>query len=246
MDKTGQYDQDGCIIISIDWGTTFASASYVYLENRQRSTDIRLGEFPTNNLKCIHFPDSHGNNKQVKTQMAWLSEKRAWLWGHEVDQAIHNGEIEPAKRIEFLKLALDTRDDKTQRQRDVIQEQLKYLPDECGVVSVLQLISTFLTKMFVHILHKIHSARGDDIIAHATLECILSVPALWELEEREMMIKAARTAGIPDTRLVSEPEAAAIFWIHERLVEQPALRNNQNEETQVRSSGELSLRRSEH
>lgn len=242
MGKIRESDQDGWIIIAVDWGTTFAAASYAYLEQSHRSTDIRLGEFPSNNLKCIYFPDSSGNKKQVKTQMAWL---RGWLWGHEVDQAIHNGEIEPDKRIEFLKLALDKREEKTQDWRAVIQKQLEDLPDECGVATLLQLISTFLNKMFTHILHKIVSARGYDVTARAKLECILSVPALWEFEQREMMIKAAEMAGIHGTRLVSEPEAAATFCIHERLVEQPALRNNLIEGTQVRGSGGLSLKRSE-
>lgn len=195
MDATEQSEQLS-LIIAIDVGTSNAAAAYVFLDHRQRSTYLRLGEFPTNYLLSIQFPSNNGTSNQVKTQMAWWSERHDFLWGDEVDQAFHNSDItEPNRRIGLLKLALDTRDEKTKRQRAVIQAQVDGLATEYGVVSALDLIRIFCDKLLAHILYKISIAHDGDVVARAKMEFILSVPALWEFEQREMMIQAAQKPG---------------------------------------------------
>lgn len=122
----------------------------------------------------------------------------------------------------------------------MINRQLEHLADECGEVSVLDLITNFSAKMFAHIMDKIRSSRVNDVVASAKTESILTVPAAWKLAQREMMVQAAeragKGAGIPAPKLISEPEAAAIFCMHERLVRQPTLRCTTNHGNQVRGS----------
>lgn len=245
MDMTRQSEQD-VLLIGIDKGTTNCSVSHALLDHHERTAEIRLGEFPINDLHIVRFSGPSGGLNQVKTQMAWLSEREDFLWGDEVDEAFHNGDItDPDSRIELLKLALDTRDEKTERQRTVIQRRLECLTDECGEVSILDLISIFLKKLFTYIMGKIRKARGNEIVDNAKLDCILSVPASWGFVQRETMIKAAEIAGLPALKLVSEPEAAAIFCMHERLVRQPALRRATNHGNPVSGNREITLQTSE-
>ena len=105
----------------------------------------------------------------------------------------------------------------------MIQAQLDYQADECGVASALDLIRIICEKLLAHILYKISIAHGGDVVACAKMESILSVPALWEFEQKEMMIQAAQKAGISAPKLVSEPKAVTVFCMHERLMRNSAL-----------------------
>ena len=246
MDATQQSEQVS-LIIAIDVGTSnAAAAAYGFSNHHQRSTYLRLGELPTDYFHFIQFPSHHDTSDQEKSQMASWSERNDFLWGDEIDQAFHNGNItEPNRRIELLKHALDTRDEKRKRQRAVIQGQLDDLADECGVVSALDLIRVFCEKLLAHILYNISFAYGGDVVARAKMDFILSVPALWEFEQREMIIQAAQKAGIPPPKLVSEREAATVFCMHECLMRKPALYDAAIRRIQVGGSRDIIPKTSE-
>lgn len=110
MDAARRSERD-VLLISTDFGTTYCSAAYTLLDHHERSAAILLGDFPTNYLHIIPFSGTGGIN-HVKAQMAWLSERVDFLWGDEVDEAFHNGDVtDPDMRIALLKLALDQRDE---------------------------------------------------------------------------------------------------------------------------------------
>jgi len=46
---------------------------------------------------------------------------------------------------------------------------------------------------------------------------IITIPAIWTDEARQFMSEAARKAGLTKTRLVLEPEAAALYVIGKTL-----------------------------
>ncbi len=47
----------------------------------------------------------------------------------------------------------------------------------------------------------------------ATHEVVLTVPASFDPEARELTLEAARRAGLPDVRLLEEPQAAVYAWL---------------------------------
>lgn len=204
--------------IAFDFGTKFAAAAYALVEPRG---SIDIGEYPTNDLHSITFPSSKHGIHQVRTQLAWFKGDGRFLWGHEVDNAIDQRDITASDRIDLLKLALDNRDETTEQERMRIKTRLDRLANECGNISIEDLISCFLGNLYNYTLKKIGEARSYDI-GESKIESILSVPASWDLEQREKMIEAANRAGMSCPILISEPEAAAIFCLHERLKDEKA------------------------
>ncbi len=52
--------------------------------------------------------------------------------------------------------------------------------------------------------------RAEPLAAH---EVVLTVPASFDPEARELTLEAARRAGLPDVRLLEEPQAAVYAWL---------------------------------
>ena len=212
------------LIISVDFGTTYCAVAHALLHPDQRTTGTRLGLFPTDYLHSIQFQSDTGNSEQVKTQLAWCERKQDFLWGGEVDRAIYEAEILESSRITLLKLALDESDEKTQGIRDDLGSQLERLIPLCGKRSILDLIGIYLEKLYTYSFAAIREARGKDALQDTEVQCLMCVPALWDYEEREKMVKVATKAGsrlgLPQPKLVSEAEAAVMFYMQERFSRQ--------------------------
>ena len=212
------------LIISVDFGTTYCAVAHALLHPDQRTNSTRLGLFPTDYLHSIQFPSDTGYSGQVKTQLAWCERRQDFLWGDEVDRAIYEAEILESGRITLLKLALDETE-KTQGIRDNLELQLEGLIPQCGKRTILELIGIYLKKLYTHSLTAIREARGRDILQDTETQCLMCVPALWDYEEREKMVEVATKAGsrlgLPQPKLVSEAEAAVMFYMQERFSHQP-------------------------
>ena len=220
------------LIISVDFGTTYCAVAHALLHPDQRSTGIRLGQFSTDYLHSIQFQSDTGNSEQVKTQLAWCERKQDFLWGGEVDRAIYEAEISESDRLTLLKLALDETDEKTQGIRGDLGSQLEGLIPQCGKRSILELIGIYLEKLYTYSLAAIREARGKDALHDTAVQCLICVPALWDYEEREKMVEVATKAGsrlgLPRPKLVSEPEAAVMFYMQERFSRQPVDHDSRN------------------
>jgi len=66
------------------------------------------------------------------------------------------------------------------------------------------------------ILQKLNQSKAGEITTKDVL-WIITIPAIWTDEARQFMSEAARKAGLTRTRLVLEPEAAALYVIGKRL-----------------------------
>ena len=56
-------------------------------------------------------------------------------------------------------------------------------------------------------------ARGDPALALAAQDLVVTVPASFGEVARQLTAEAARAAGLPDVRLVEEPQAAFYAWL---------------------------------
>jgi len=66
------------------------------------------------------------------------------------------------------------------------------------------------------ILQKLNGSNAGEITTRDVL-WMITIPAIWTDEARQFMSEAARKAGLTRTRLVLEPEAAALYVIEQNL-----------------------------
>jgi len=67
------------------------------------------------------------------------------------------------------------------------------------------------------ILQKLNDVKGGSTITTNEVLWMITIPAIWTDEARQFMSEAARKAGLTRTRLVLEPEAAALYVIGKTL-----------------------------
>lgn len=90
--------------------------------------------------------------------------------------------------------------------------------------SPVDVIADYLRVLWGHIQDTITKSRGKSVVNALTFHVVLTVPAIWKQYARQDMEKAARQAGIMNTRFVGptqltfapEPEAAALSTLFER------------------------------
>jgi len=91
------------------------------------------------------------------------------------------------------------------------------LKDENGkTLKALEIFITTFAQMKDQILQKLNQAKAGEITINDVL-WMITIPAIWTDEARQFMREAAREAGFTRTRLVLEPEAAALYVIGKTL-----------------------------
>lgn len=80
-------------------------------------------------------------------------------------------------------------------------------------------ITDYLSGIFGHFVHIIHSQIGRSIFENSSVQFVLTVPAIWSENAKQRTLEAfERVPNLPSihsTSLLSEPEAAAIAAIQE-------------------------------
>ena len=205
--------------IGIDFGTTNSAVAHALLNRDEANSDSISRRLPIERLRNVLFD----GEKEVKSQLAWDSDDKCWIWGNEVDRSIHNGDIPESSRITMIKLGLDNTE-RTRYIREQLMQKLNDLPTECHQPSIEDLISIYLERLFKYAKDKIISSRRKrglyDVFEVAKVECAICVPAIYfKLGVNQSMISAAERAGIPNPTLISEPDAAAHFMMQTELEE---------------------------
>lgn len=73
----------------------------------------------------------------------------------------------------------------------------------------------FIGAIYKHGLDKIKSALVGDYFHSCQKQFVLSVPAVWSDKAKDRTLRAAEKAGIHPVTLIKEPEAAALYTLHE-------------------------------
>lgn len=87
----------------------------------------------------------------------------------------------------------------------------------------IDVVADYLRLLWAHALEDIVRDRGKSALAGSPFKVWITVPAIWEPDARERMLKAAEKAGITQRRaigpttvdFVAEPEAAALSVLDE-------------------------------
>ena len=125
-------------------------------------------------------------------------------WGFELDRT--TGDL-----IEGVKLLLDPDHPKPLYVPQIDTEaELKKLGKPAAMVA-----TDFIQAIFQHALRKIEAKYPRSYLDMLKKRYVLSVPAVWSDKAKDTTRRAARNAGLGSAKLIKEPEAAALFTLHQ-------------------------------
>jgi molecular chaperone DnaK (HSP70) len=207
--------------VTVDFGTTFTAAAY--------AIDHRNGRpFDTTNIRIVSkYPDGDEREKrevsEVPTELLYKhGEKRAQACGWEARSLVKNSKDSHTLRSTYatrFKLLLSQKDNSRHVREDL---ERRILSDGR---SPTDLIVDFLTPLRKHILSFIQNTEDDEEeFTKWTRLWTFTVPADWGPPARRQMLKAAEEAGFDGVvKLISEPEAAALYILEKRVEDRKKL-----------------------
>ena len=94
---------------------------------------------------------------------------------------------------------------------------MKALPPECSERTVEDLTIVLIKYLYTQAEGKCQWALSSKRLDAAYIKCSVCIPAMWGFRLKRQIEDLATRAGIPNVKLVSEPEAAATFIVHSEL-----------------------------
>lgn len=116
-----------------------------------------------------------------------------YSWGYNISPK--------AKKVKWFKLALETDSD------------IFKLPPNIQPITVVE---HFLTAVYTHTMSTLYRRFDRSVMATASVDFVLTVPAIWSDAAKQKTFDAARRAGMGNEHnldLLSEPESAAIYTL---------------------------------
>ncbi|TVY82722.1 Heat shock 70 kDa protein 12A [Lachnellula suecica] len=174
------------LIVGIDFGTTFSGVAWAETKRPDHLAIVNV------------WPSGLGMNEgvtqdKVPTEIRYTPE--GMEWGFQIPR--------DAEKQHWFKLALSG--------ESRASAPYEKLPEE--------LTTDFLTALSRHFRYFLEQKLGATILRTVPLEFCLTVPAIWSEVAKEKTLKACKDAGLSPSQgkisLVSEPEAAAIFALHD-------------------------------
>ncbi|KAF2160169.1 hypothetical protein M409DRAFT_29464 [Zasmidium cellare ATCC 36951] len=192
------------LIVGIDYGTSNSGAAYALFDDSSgdSNTEIEvINDWP-------HGGSSHYASDKVPSDIAYGADKKPAGFGFDIP---HN-----AQTLQWVKLLLEPDDlrNKSAANASRVWRSYEYLDERHLNKTPVDAVADYLRWLWHIIKAKIERDEADaEIFDTALLTVVLTVPATWSERAKYCMQRAARAAGIPEQsiKLISEPEAAAIF-----------------------------------
>ncbi|KAF7168213.1 hypothetical protein CNMCM5623_001283 [Aspergillus felis] len=206
FNKEKQAALHNCLIIGIDFGTTFSGVSWV-----------TVADFEQDNINIItQWPGTTKEQVKVPTQLYYEYGDKTPLWGYEVPNDV--------EALQWFKLLLLREDDmwKTLQESAQIGQAKRLLRESDKTAE--DCVADYLRVLWKHTIKSILKVRPKYLIEALQFHVVLTVPAIWKDYARRAMEEAARKAGILDYRsagptsltFAPEPEAAGLAALIER------------------------------
>ena len=217
-------------IIGIDLGTTNSVVAYIDRREDTKQGTSAIQVFPVPQLVApgevrslptlpsfLYFPTEHD-----------LSSGSMKLpWEEQPDSVVgvlarEQGALVPGRQVSSAKSWLC---------HDAVDRRAKLLPWEAEppepMVSPVEASARYLTHLRDAWNHS-RAASGDANLRFENQEIVLTIPASFDEEARELTVEAARQAGLEKLTLLEEPLAAFYAWIaaHRSLLKLLAARPN--------------------
>ncbi|KAH7256673.1 hypothetical protein BKA59DRAFT_490663 [Fusarium tricinctum] len=192
------------IVIGIDFGTTFSGVAWAYSREPDEIEIVTSWDAELNHCSDI---------EKVPTQLYFDDNGQDVKWGYSIP--IDN---EPLKWFKLL--LIDLKDLPTDVARSSQLQEARRLRNKIKKEPI-EIIATFLRKLWDHSLDSIRRAVGVDLLKRTKLQVVITLPAIWPPYAQQRMKRAAQQSGILDgrpagattLRFISEPEAAALATI---------------------------------
>lgn len=196
---------DGKIVVSIDFGTTFSGVAY-------GSSRIAAGKVQ----QILQWPGSFETFRKVPTCLLYDDHGQVLAWGLEAKNA---SPMPGTTRCEWFKLFLEP---KALRDDGEIDPRLPQLPPG---KRALDLVIDFLSCLWEYAKEQITREIGA-VADLDSADVWLTVPAAWDAKGCDIMREAAIAAGLVQSsragdrdwrdrlRIITEPEAAAVHCAH--------------------------------
>ena len=95
--------------------------------------------------------------------------------------------------------------------------------------TVMDAVSDYLTKIYEHTMETLNRRYGESFMSTTDVDFVLTVPAVWSDAAKNATLQSAERAGMGnrhELRLISEPEAAAVYTL--RTIQPSGLKEGDN------------------
>ncbi|KAL5602974.1 hypothetical protein FOBRF1_010507 [Fusarium oxysporum] len=188
---------DRKIIVGVDFGTTYSGVAWA--ENRNPSRRTCITQWPVSSAN----KEGQSSDK-VPTRIRYNGDKIEWGFSAPVNAPQH-------EVVDWFKLDLDPS-----------TQAVGYNPSTEGARSgrnVDELVTDFISQLVDHLMYTLREKLGSGLVDSTPLQFVITVPAIWSDLAKEKTKKACEQAMISvsehHVHLVSEPEAAAIYALHD-------------------------------
>lgn len=215
-------------IISIDFGTTFSTVAHACgldpeLYDRD---DLILAPSLVEGQHQFQDGNTWKKREEVPSVLAYDSETGQAYFGLEVQAALERHKIQQIDVLDHLKLIIARRslvstptqsylselDRKIHRVRR--RDPITGLRATCRP-SIEELISDCLRSLWQNAIWNLTKIHTQDSVKSWDIRLILCIPAIWEVNEENIMKKAAELGGLPTPVFVFEPEGAGHLYFAE-------------------------------
>ena len=203
------------LVLCLDLGTTNSAIVW--------ATSSGKTPFVIKDWQMATGVNNSGNLEKAPTVMATPqqnSDLKDTVWGYKVTSRL--------RKILWFKLLFAaagvTKPADDPLLRATVGQEMMLLPPNATVLEVHTWFYKLLNDYFLNMMKK-PQQLGNRFRTKYKIKTILTVPATYDIPQRKAIEKAARNAGIADQKgdrivVMSEPEAAAIYTIHESLTKQ--------------------------
>ncbi|KAK8123027.1 hsp70 protein [Apiospora sp. TS-2023a] len=186
------------VVIALDFGTTFSGVAYCFNHPGRKPEPQCINDWP--GLEGCSQP-------KIPTVVSYGESGTYFKWGGQVDAGAISG------NVARVKLLLDPK-----------QQKPVYLPRSSRKTDLKELTKVgkqpvdvaadFMRAIHLHAMDKIKDKVPKQYFDMCQRQYVLTVPAVWSDQARDLTLRAAKMAGIHPVRMVTEPEAAAIYTLH--------------------------------
>ncbi|KAK8066144.1 hypothetical protein PG997_012891 [Apiospora hydei] len=206
-DMDGHPPSGRTLVVGIDFGTTYSGVAYGVTENPDRT-------IPCQTWSSSKTDGTVTGGVKVPTTIRYLQQRGEFEWGFQIPE----DNVHPDDIMRWFKLGLQP----PKNRPDEIRNLLARHDSD-------RLVKDYLSGLGENILHflRTSSRLGENdvemFIRESAIQVVLTVPAVWEEVAKRKTLQAFENArglgGLGSVTLVSEPEAAATYALHNMIQE---------------------------
>ena len=191
----------GQIVVGIDFGSCGITFAYVFLDDPKK--DVKLGKF-----------ENQGINDKVSTEIILDEElKNVISFGNECANSLNTIGVKKYHHFKNIKMNLYKKNKNNKNNKDIYKIKAN---NSNKKVDIQYIITLILKKVKENAIKQIK--QRYPYLSENNIHWTITVPAIWEIKSKQIMINAAQDAGMiredddPSNFFALEPEAASIYY----------------------------------